>query len=87
MRIAGAALRIVFQSLFFCYTGTMLLDELRKIIAERDIRQKDICSALGLSQSYTSELLSGKKDFSLDLLEKLCDFLQVDIRLIDKYRK
>lgn len=63
------------------------MDELRKIIAERDIRQKDICSALGLSQSYTSELLSGKKDFSLDLLEKLCDFLQVDIRLIDKYRK
>ena len=65
----------------------MLLDELRKIIAERDIRQKDICVALGLSQSYTSELLSGKKDFSLNLLEKLCDFLQVDIRLIDKYRK
>ena len=87
MCMAGAALRIVFQSLLFCYTGTMLLDELRKIIAERDIRQKDICVALGLSQSYTSELLSGKKDFSLDLLEKLCDFLQVDIRLIDKYRK
>ena len=85
--LSGANLRIVFQSPLFCYTETMLLDELRKIIAERDIRQKDICAALGLSQSYTSELLSGKKDFSLDLLEKLCDFLQVDIRLIDKYRK
>ena len=78
---------IVFQACIFCYTFLMISDDLRKIISERDIKQKDICKALGLSQSYTSELLSGKKEFSLDLLEKLCDFLQVDIRLVDKYRQ
>ncbi|MBD5437198.1 MAG: helix-turn-helix transcriptional regulator [Treponema sp.] len=65
----------------------MISDDLRKIISERGIRQKDICKALGLSQSYTSELLSGKKEFSLDLLERLCDFLQVDIKLVDKHRQ
>lgn len=64
----------------------MLLEELHKIINERNIKQKDICAALNLSQSYTSELLSGKKDFSMELLEKLCNFLNVEIKLIDKYR-
>lgn len=78
---------IVFQSCIFCYTFPMISDDLRKIISERGIRQKDICKALGLSQSYTSELLSGKKEFSLDLLERLCDFLQVDIKLVDKHRQ
>lgn len=64
----------------------MLLEEIKKIISERNIKQKDICKALNLSQSYTSELLNGKKEFSLELLEKLCNFLNVDIKLIDKYR-
>lgn len=64
----------------------MILDELHKIISERNIKQKDICKALDLSQSYTSELLGGKKEFSLDLLEKLCAFLDVELKIIDKYR-
>lgn len=64
----------------------MLLDEIQKIISERNIKQKDICTALGLSQSYTSELLNGKKEFSLDLLEKLCVFLNVELKVIDKHR-
>ncbi|WP_443097917.1 helix-turn-helix domain-containing protein [Treponema succinifaciens] len=64
----------------------MILEELHRIISERNIKQKDICKALNLSQSYTSELLNGKKDFSLDLLEKLCNFLEIEIKLIDNYR-
>ena len=64
----------------------MLLEDIRSIIAERNIKQKDICKALGLSQSYTSELLSGKKEFSLELLETLCNYLNIDIKLVDKYR-
>ena len=52
----------------------MLLEEIKKIISERNIKQKDICKALNLSQSYTRELLNGKKEFSLELLEKLCNF-------------
>lgn len=64
----------------------MILEALHRIISERNIKQKDICKALNLSQSYTSELLNGKKDFSLDLLEKLCNFLEIEIKLIDNYR-
>ncbi|MCM1322516.1 MAG: helix-turn-helix domain-containing protein [Bacteroides sp.] len=65
----------------------MLLQKINAVVKKRGIKQKDICAALSLSQSYTSELLSGKKDFSLDLLEKLCAFLNVEITLVDKYRK
>lgn len=65
---------------------TMLLEELNKIISEKNLKQKDICKALNLSQSYTSELLSGKKEFSLDLLEKLCAFLNVELKIVDKNR-
>jgi transcriptional regulator with XRE-family HTH domain len=64
----------------------MLLDELKLIIKNKNLKQKDICKALDLSQSYTSELLNGKKEFSLELLEKLCEYLEVEIKLIDKYR-
>lgn len=72
--------------IFSAILKIMILDELHKIISERNIKQKDICKALDLSQSYTSELLSGKKEFSLDLLEKLCAFLDVELKIIDKNR-
>lgn len=64
----------------------MVLDELRKIISERNVKQKDICKALNLSQSYTSELLSGKKEMTIDLLERLCEYVNIEIKLIDKHR-
>lgn len=64
----------------------MILEKLHMIIAEKNIKQKNICKALELSQSYTSELLSGKKEFSLKLLEKLCDFLQIEIQFLDRNR-
>lgn len=63
----------------------MVLDELHTIISERNVRQKDICKALDLSQSYTSELLSGKKAMTIDLLERLCEYLHIEIKLVDKY--
>lgn len=64
----------------------MILEELLKIITLRNIKQKEICGALGISQSYASELLSGKKVFSISLLEKLCSYLNIEIILVDKYR-
>ena len=74
------------ESIVILYLCFMILEELHRIISERNVKQKDICIALKLSQSYTSELLSGKKEFSLDLLERLCEFLNVEIRIIDNYR-
>jgi len=63
------------------------MEKILKIIEERNVKQKDICKALNLSQSYTSELLNRKKTLSLTLCEKLCDFLNIDIILVDKNRK
>lgn len=65
----------------------MVLEEIQKIIEQRKIKQKELCEALNISQSYTSELLTGKKEFSLTLFEKLCEYLKIEIKLIDKYRK
>lgn len=63
-----------------------LLLELKTILNTRNIKQKEICEALGLSQSYTSELMSEKKEMSLIQFEKICCSFHVTIKLIDKYR-
>lgn len=63
-----------------------ILKELKNIITLRNIKQKDICEALNLSQSYTSELMSGKKEMSLLQLEKICEAFEIEIKLVDKYR-
>lgn len=63
-----------------------LLLELKNILNARNIKQKDICEALELSQSYTSELMNEKKEISLAQFEKLCSAFNITIRLIDKYR-
>lgn len=64
----------------------MILDELLKILTERNVKQKDISKALNLSQSYTSELLAGKKTMSLKTFEKLCKYLDIEVKLLDKNR-
>lgn len=68
----------------FCYNIKMLLQEINAVIKKHGLKQKDICEALGISQSYASELLNGKKEFDLSLFEKLCNFLKIEIRLIEK---
>lgn len=65
----------------------MLLDELLKIIEEKNIKQKDIYKAINLSQSYTSELLSGKKEMSLSQFADICKYLNIEIKLVDKNRQ
>ncbi|CAB3639672.1 transcriptional regulator [Achromobacter marplatensis] len=48
----------------------MLNEALRLIRAYHDLSQSQLCSELGISNSYLSEIESGKKSPSLDLLNK-----------------
>lgn len=48
----------------------MLNEALRLIRAYHDLSQSQLCSELGVSNSYLSEIESGKKTPSLDLLNK-----------------
>lgn len=46
---------------------------IRHIMLDKDIRQKDICSATGLSKQTISNLLNNRTDnITLDTLNKLC---------------
>jgi transcriptional regulator with XRE-family HTH domain len=48
----------------------MLNEALRLIRAYHDMSQTQLCSELGISNSHLSEIESGKKQPSMDLLDK-----------------
>ncbi|MBF6648034.1 helix-turn-helix domain-containing protein [Methylobacter sp. BlB1] len=57
----------------------MLNQALRLIRTYHDLSQTELCSELGLSNSYLSEIESGKKQPSLEILKKYSE--QFDIPL------
>lgn len=61
---------------------------IRHIMLDKDMRQKDICSATGLSKQTISNLLNNRTDnITLDTLNKLCKAvgckLSIDIEDIE----
>ena len=44
-----------------------------------NFQQNDLASKLGISRSYLSELESGKKEVSLDLLRKYSEFFKLPV--------
>ncbi len=57
----------------------MLNEALRLMRAYHDISQTKLCSELGVSNSYLSEIESGKKTPTLDLLQKYSDRFEVPV--------
>lgn len=57
----------------------MLSEALRLIRAYHDISQTKLCSELGVSNSYLSEIESGKKTPSLELLKKYSERFDVPV--------
>lgn len=57
----------------------MLNEALRLVRAYHDISQTQLCSELGVSNSYLSEIESGKKTPSLELLQKYSDRFDVPV--------
>ena len=57
----------------------MLNEALRIIRAYHDITQTQLCSELGISNSYLSEIESGKKVPSLDLLNKYSQHFDIPV--------
>lgn len=57
----------------------MLNEALRLIRAYHDLSQTQLCSELGISNSYLSEIESGKKMPSLDLLSKYSQYFDVPV--------
>jgi transcriptional regulator with XRE-family HTH domain len=57
----------------------MLNEALRLVRAYHDISQTQLCVALGVSNSHLSEIESGKKTPSLDLLQKYSSHFDIPI--------
>lgn len=48
----------------------------------RGLTMQELADAIGVSQSYISEIESGKKDGSLKVLKKISQVLKVDLDLL-----
>jgi|SRR5450830_1463978 len=57
----------------------MLNEALRLVRVYHDISQTRLCSELGVSNSYLSEIESAKKQPSLDLLSKYSDYFDIPV--------
>jgi len=54
-------------------------EKVRLLREHRGLKQDDLALVLELSRSQISNLESGKRNFSLMQLEKLCEYFQVDL--------
>jgi len=55
----------------------MLNEALRLIRVFHDMKQTALCNEFGISRSYLSEIESGKKTPSLDLVQQYSDFFDI----------
>lgn len=55
---------------------------LKKIREEKNISQSKLATIAGISQNYISEIESGKKTPSLEILEKIANALEICIALL-----
>lgn len=57
----------------------MINKALRLIRQFHELKQTDLATTLGISKSYLSEIESGKKPASLELLEKYSDTFEIPV--------
>ena len=57
----------------------MIGEALRLLRSYHDLSQSQLCAELGLSNSYVSELESGKKLPTLDVLSKYAEHFQIPV--------
>lgn len=60
----------------------MLNEALRLMRVFYDLRQKELAEKLGISKSYISEIESGKKIPTLDLLNRYSEFFDIPVSSI-----
>lgn len=57
----------------------MLNEALRLVRAYHDLSQSELCAQLGISNSYLSEIESGKKQPTLDLLNRYSEHFGIPV--------
>lgn len=56
-----------------------ILDEIRKAIESSDVTRYRISKDIGLNESHLSAMMAGRKGLSIEALEKLADYLGLEI--------
>lgn len=54
------------------------LSEIDEVMAERDLKKKDLAEKVGTSASYTTQIFRGNRIPSLQTIIKLADVLEID---------
>lgn len=57
----------------------MLNEALRLVRAYHDLSQSELCAQLGISNSYLSEIESGKKQPTLEILNKYGEYFGIPV--------
>ena len=57
-------------------------DMLRHLMEARDVTQAQLSRETGLARSTISEVLSGKKTFSRQMIRKFSDYFKVDVSVL-----
>ena len=57
-------------------------DMLRHLLESKGVTQTEVCSATGLPKSSLSEVLSGKKQFSRQMIRSLASYFHVDASVL-----
>ena len=57
-------------------------DMLRHLLEAKGVTQAEVCLATGLPKSSLSEVLSGKKPFSRQMIRSLADYFQIDTSIL-----
>lgn len=60
----------------------MLNQALRLIRTYHDLSQTELCKKLGISNSYLSEIESGKKQPTIDILTKYSEYFEIPLSSI-----
>jgi transcriptional regulator with XRE-family HTH domain len=55
----------------------MINDALRLVRVFHNLKQKDLASALGISPSHLNEIEKGKKQVTMDILQKYADYFKI----------
>ena len=64
-----------------------VLDEIRQAIETSDVSRYRIWRDTGITQSHLCKLLSGERGMSIEAMERLADYLGLEIVIRPKRRK
>ena len=64
-----------------------ILDQIRSVIESSDVTRYRIAKDLGIDQGQMSRLMNGQSSLSLEALERLCDYLGLEIIIQPKQRR